>query len=966
MNDTPLTFIEDQFPVSLVSKESYKERKAVAGQTLTGLGKWWGRKPLILVRASILGLLMPASNDPKKDRDIFLKILTMDDDGMWQRRNKALPLALILEYAPTRALACIDHSGVRPAWMKGTTKADREALMRIVFDRLSYDDKLAYCARPEQVEGPSATAWKTINSHLGTSASSLQALMQQLGERRFGHTPKVGDAFCGGGSIPFEAARMGCEAFGSDLNPVATLLTWASIHLIGGGEAVQEEVQQAQEEAYEAADAQITAWGIEHHAKGWRADAYIYCVEARCPASDYMLPLAPSWVISEKYKVCAVLKPDHEAKRYDIKIVVDADPVTFAKARQGTVQSGRMVCPETGESFSITSIRGDRRVDGKTQYGLRLWDNDDLVPRPDDLFQERLYCVRWVENYWDDRTEREKTLRHYCSVDADDLAREVKVLALLQARFSDWQEKGYIPSRKIERGGDKTEEPIRTRGWTHWHHLFNPRQLLVTGLLASSFGGQSQKLISTQQLILGRLANWNSRNCRWLATQGGGIGGGKDTFDNQALNAMLNYSCRPLSALNSAQLNFNQFDIETKISVEVKDARQVSTINDIWITDPPYADAINYHELTDFFLAWYEKHIPKAFPEWYTDTKKALAVRGSGNDFKHAMVDVYTNLAKHMPNNGLQMVMFTHQDASVWADLAMILASAGLRVTAAWTIATETTSGLKKGNYVQGTVLLVLRKRLNEASAFLDEVYPEVEDEVKRQLDHMLALDDQEMPNFGDTDYQLAAYAAALKVITRYGEIDGRSIRYELFRHRDKKEPNEFEKVIDRAVEIASDHLVPKGLDRQHWRVLSAMERLYLKGLELENHQEARSGAYQELAKGFGVREYKELYAGTRANEVRFKSASEFKRSALGRGGFGDSLLRQMLFAIHETVKQDDAREGLNWLHTEVDDYWSKRKLIVALFHYLAAMAHAPHMPHWEVDADAALRLAGAVENDHG
>ena len=71
------SFIEVQFPVSKISKESYKERKANLGQTLTGLGKWWGRKPLILVRATLLGLLMPASNNPKKDRDIFLKILTL-------------------------------------------------------------------------------------------------------------------------------------------------------------------------------------------------------------------------------------------------------------------------------------------------------------------------------------------------------------------------------------------------------------------------------------------------------------------------------------------------------------------------------------------------------------------------------------------------------------------------------------------------------------------------------------------------------------------------------------------------------------------------------------------------------------------------------------------------------------------------------------------------------------------------
>lgn len=43
-----LSFIEQQFPVARVSAESHKERMAGAGssQTLTGVGKWWGRKPL--------------------------------------------------------------------------------------------------------------------------------------------------------------------------------------------------------------------------------------------------------------------------------------------------------------------------------------------------------------------------------------------------------------------------------------------------------------------------------------------------------------------------------------------------------------------------------------------------------------------------------------------------------------------------------------------------------------------------------------------------------------------------------------------------------------------------------------------------------------------------------------------------------------------------------------------------------
>jgi adenine-specific DNA methylase len=60
-------------------------------QTLTGLGKWWGRKPPVLVRAVIFGLLLPTSNDPKRDLEIFLKIMTMDDEGLWQRKSKIIP-----------------------------------------------------------------------------------------------------------------------------------------------------------------------------------------------------------------------------------------------------------------------------------------------------------------------------------------------------------------------------------------------------------------------------------------------------------------------------------------------------------------------------------------------------------------------------------------------------------------------------------------------------------------------------------------------------------------------------------------------------------------------------------------------------------------------------------------------------------------------------------------------------------
>ena len=968
MNDR--VFIEDQFPVSRISKESYKERKAGSSQTLTGLGKWWGRKPLILIRASIIGMLMPVSDDPKKDQDVFLKILTMDDDGLWLRRSKSIPAKVIqanLSEEQWNKLITDEEGNLKRTWSTGLSPEEKEQVLRKVFDQLSYDEKLTFCDRPEQIDGAGEKAWLEINTHLGTDAKNIQGLVTELGKRRFGHTPKVGDCFCGGGSIPFEAARLGCEAFGSDLNPVAAMLTWASIHLIGGGEKIQKQVQEAQKKAYEAADKQITKWEIEHNDKGWRADAYLYCIEARCPATGLMLPLAPSWIISEKYNVCAVLKRNDAEKKYDIEIVTGADKETMAKAKQGTVRSSRMVCPETDEEFSISGIRGDRNIDGKTIYGLRLWENDDLVPRPDDVFQERLYCVRWVETYLEENRQGklvEKTRRHYCSVTEDDIKREKQVLKLLQERFSEWQEKGYIPSRKIEPGVE-TARLQRERGWTHWHHLFNPRQLLVNGVFVEKANLLSGLNIANIMLRLGKLIEENARLMGWHPARDMP----SHVFTNQALNTSNDIATTSLFGIKKKIKGFKCLydEIHSKAIIKTEDARQVSVTNDLWITDPPYADAINYHELTDFFLAWYEKHLPKVFPDWYTDTRKALAVRGSGEDFKRAMVEIYKNLTNHMPDNGIQMVQFTHQDSSVWADLAMILWAAGLKVTAAWTIATETSSGLKKGNYVQGTVLLILRKRLSGKMAFLDEIYPEIEDEVRQQLDYMTELDDKDEPNFADTDYQLAAYAAALRVLTQYGDIEGRDIRHELFRQRESGEKTAFEKVIDRAVEIASDHLVPAGIDLRYWKNISAPERLYLKGLELEKHMEARSGAYQELARGFGVRDYTFMFAGTKANAVRFKTGTEFKKSGLGGTGFSGSLTRNMLFAIHETVRTEDAREGLNWLHTEIKEYWNNlRKSIIAILKYLSKLNHIPHMTHWKKDADAALRLAGAVENDHG
>ena len=139
---------------------------------------------------------------------------------------------------------------------------------------------------------------------------------------------------------------------------------------------------------------------------------------------------------------------------------------------------------------------------------------------------------------------------------------------------------------------------------------------------------------------------------------------------------------------------------------------------------------------------------------------------------------------------------------------------AGLKVTTAWNIATETESGgLKVGNYVKGTVLLVLRKQTEEETAYLDEINMDIKSEVKAQIESMQALEDKEEPNFTDPDYVLAAYAASLKVLTSYKKISGLDLDYELDLAINNPADSKVVKIIENAKRIAYDCIIPIDFD---------------------------------------------------------------------------------------------------------------------------------------------------------
>lgn len=981
LKDAP-ALIETVFPAQKVSFEAQSERKAVSAQTLTGLGSYWkGRKPLILVRAIVLGSLLPPTDDAQADLALFEKLMAFDDEGLARRAligNAVSPAEIAARiqlddpwnyFKATLKRGDVTGGDVR--WMRFPLDADAQCIALRWQRSLADDDKLviyrkllATCAsyeekanlgkRPEEVdqEWLYAPVWTQVNrhyAHLGVKVKSLPELVEQLGILRYGHRPCVGDTFAGGGSIPYEAARIGCDAYASDLNPIACMLTWGAFNVIGASAEQRTALDDTQRKVFAAVDRELTELKVEYDAKGNRAKAYLYCLETRCPETGWMVPLSPSWVISPKQGAVAKLVADARHKRFDIEVIAGAPAKALKAAEQGTVRDGDMVYQLEGKTYRtpIKTLRGDyRKESGSTGNRLRLWEKGDFKPRPDDIFQERLYAIQWISKETLDAGRQET---FFAAPAEADLKREQRVEQCVVDNLTRWQDEGLAPDMAIE-PGDKTDEPIRTRGWTHWHHLYNARQLLLQALMLKHWRATDAAPLGW--LNVAKAADFNAKLSRWKPSQGGGLGGPVGVFSNQALNTFFNYATRAWAGFGASSFKMADAPLPNVERLVVSaPADRPAQDCELWITDPPYADAVNYHEITEFFIAWLRKNPPKPFDDWVWDSRRALAVKGSGEDFRHGMVAAYKAMAGHMPDNGMQCVMFTHQNTAVWGDLIGIFWAAGLQVVAAWYIATETTSELKKGGYVQGTVILMLKKRAaGERTGFKQRLLPAVRQEVARQIETMMHLNDaveahHGEPVWGDSDLQMAGYAAALKVLTAYTRIGDEDVTSLALRPRGKNEVTVVDEIVQQAAETASSLLVPEGLAADTWGRLAGIERFVLRMMDMETTGTAKLDNYQNFAKAFRVADYGRVMGDMRPNHARLKRVSEYtSRELVDTGEIGATRLGQLIIALQQLLKDTQAQVIVEQLRAEMPDFLEARSLLVDMLAFIERKAAEPEV----------------------
>jgi putative DNA methylase len=317
------------------------------------------------------------------------------------------------------------------------------------------------------------------------------------------------------------------------------------------------------------------------------------------------------------------------------------------------------------------------------------------------------------------------------------------------------------------------------------------------------------------------------------------------------------------------------------------------------------------------------------------------------------MVDAYKAMTEHMPDNGMQCVMFTHQDTGVWSDMVSIFWAADLQVVAAWYIATETSSELKKGGYVQGTVTLMLRKRPpGDRPGFKQKILPQVRREVDAQIAQMMHLNQETetrmgSPVFNDSDLQMAGYAAALKVLTGFTSISGEDVTRFALRPRRKGEATVVDDIVQQAAETANGLLVPEGLSAESWQALRGMSRFYLRMMDMETTGAKKLDNYQNFAKAFRVEDYAAVMASIKPNAARLKTLIEFKARDLDdRGEIGPTPLGALIIAIQAFIAEQEPAVIMANLRDAVIDYLQQRPLLIDVSEFIAAKARTPEVRH--------------------
>ena len=724
---------EVDFPIAEVSRHAVREKSIRHGHPST-LHLWWARRPLASSRAVLLAILLPDPCD-KRCPEIF-KV----------RTRQLLP-----------AVGC----------GKGETDEKlQQGLLKFVSDFANWDN----AAKP---------------IYLNTGRALVRAAHGY-------ETPLVVDPFAGGGSIPLEALRLGCDTFASDLNPVACLILKVMLEDIPRhGIELAEELRRVGSDIKRQAERELADL-YPRDPDGAVPIAYLWARTVRCeaPSCGAEIPLIRSFWLCRKPKrkwamQCRIERHNGEPPRIRFEVF---EPKSDSEVRGGTVTRARATCLCCGVTLPPDRVREQLAA----QRGGTDVIFDEFGKRKGGALMTVVVTLKPGE-----------AGRHYRLSNYKDYEAVQKAQQRVAEILDEWERSGKqglcpVPDEPTPIGGGSGAGrafSVHRYGMKQWCDLFTARQKavlveLVHQIRVVDISEVLRKLLICVLSIFVRACNGNARlrpdssvapafgmhalPITWSFPETILSGGRSEHFDGALFNV--------------ARI-LERFSIQSIGQVQLTDATEHPLPDqsvDIWFTDPPYYDAIPYSDLSDFFLVWIKRILTNNEllrdpfdPENPLSPKAAEAVQdeikyvdGRPKDrewFEEKMAAAFTEGCRVLSEDGVGSVVFAHKTTEGWEALLSGMIRGGWTITGSWPVATESETRLRArdSSSLATSVHLICRPRPNDAPVgdwadILRELPVRVSDWIERLQGE----------GVHGADLVFACIGPALEIFSRYHAVE--------------------------------------------------------------------------------------------------------------------------------------------------------------------------------------------------
>ena len=778
--------IEVSMPLEAINQESAREKSIRHGHPST-LHLWWARRPLAACRAVLFASLV---DDPSAHPDKF----------------------------PTEEEQQAERQRLHDLIGKIETEEKRGKSKQVVRGLVSWDDiktdetGTSPIIEAAQKEIARCLAWEN-NHEPPTEPEAVRKYLQE-------YAPPVYDPFCGGGSIPLEAQRLGIEAHGSDLNPVAVLITKALIEIPPkfkdkppvnpearktkdinqwrGAQGLAEDVRYYGKWMRDEAEKRIghlypkVELPEEHGGGEATVIAWLWARTVKCPnpACGCQMPLVRSFQLSKKKGKEAWVEPiiDNSQNPPVIRFEVKT---SLRKPLEGTVNRKGAVCLVCETPTPFTYIRTEAqagRMKAQLMAIVAEGNKCRVYMSPDKEHEQIAFSTqpKWKPSGELPKKHRNFQTPNYGMLDIGDLFSCRQLVAL--NTFSDL----------VVEVQAKIEQDIT------YADITNEKPLNITA--------HANAVSTYLAFAIDRCTDYWSGICSWNSS------GEKmrNTFARQAIPMVWDYAeCCPFSNSSGnfgGAINWIMKVVAISSCNAKGFAKQIDATNpDIYrksivvSTDPPYYDNIFYADLSDYFYVWLRRSLSPIYPDLFSTLlvpKEAELVatpyrfggsRQKAKEFFETGLNKAFRRMRKMASDEYPLTIYyafkqteteinnkngnSTTSSTGWETMLEGLIKAGFSITGTLPVRTELSNRMlaSEANALASSIALVCRPRAEDApSATRRQFLKQLQKEFPADLATL------QQGNIAPVDLAQASIGLGMSVFSRYSKVleaDGNPMR---------------------------------------------------------------------------------------------------------------------------------------------------------------------------------------------